>query len=249
MAERIRGPRAVLTPRSRLVGAGTARLQRIMADYFAGLERRVLRALRRGKGHGGVAVKAEPSAGWVDDFDWDAEERELTGVMTRFYDAMGKEVYAVVNAQIRADLAWDLSARGTRSIMREVATRVTRINDESKDAIRSMVQRNLRDEANADVLERELRDLLRHWGESGSRAHVIALTESAHAFNLSAVNGYRESGMVEQVEVYDGEDCGWTEHDDPDLADGSTRTLDEANAYPTSHPHCQRAFGPVISRE
>ena len=51
------------------------------------------------------------------------------------------------------------------------------------------------------------------------------------------------------VQVYDGPECGWTEHDDPDLADGSLRTLEEADEYPLSHPHCQRAFGPVVLTE
>jgi|PlaIllAssembly_1097288.scaffolds.fasta_scaffold08153_2 hypothetical protein len=249
MAERIRGPRAVIGPRQSLVARGTARLDTALADYFAGLMRRVLRAAPGRKGHGGIAVKAEPSAGWVDDFDWDEEERTLRGVLTRFYDTMGPEVFGVINAQVNADIRWDLSERGVRRIMGRVANRVTRINETSKDAIRSVVERNIREEANADVMERELRDLLRSWGESGGRAHVIALTESANAFNQAAIEGYRETGLVDSVEVYDGPDCGWTEHDDPDLADGSIRSLTEAEMYPEAHPHCQRAFGPVISRE
>lgn len=225
-------------------------MERALADYFTGLRQRVLRAFLRRKQHPTmVAVKASPGIGWVDDYDWDAEATRLGQVLSPFYDTMGREVWGVVNEQLNVGISWNLSARNIRPIMRDVATRVTRITEESKDAIRSMVARNIEDEANADVLERELRDLLTHWGESGSRAHIIALTESANAFNLSSVAGYRETGLVEQVEVYDGTDCGWTEHNDPDLADGSTRTLDEAQAYPISHPHCQRAFGPVVSRE
>jgi len=250
VAERPRGPRAVIAPHRRLIAAGSDRLERALADYFTGLRARVLRAFLRRKQHPSlVRVKASPSIAWVDDYDWDAEATRLGEVMSRFYDTMGRETWGVVNEQLNVGISWTLSARNVRPIMRDVARRVTRITEDGRDAIRSMVARNIEDEANADILERELRDLLTHWGESGSRAHVIALTESANAFNLAAVAGYRETDLVSQVEVYDGPDCGWTEHNDPDLADGSTRTLDEAQAYPISHPHCQRAFGPVVSRE
>ena len=40
--------------------------------------------------------------------------------------------------------------------------------------------------------------------------------------------------------------AGGPSHDDPDHANGSNRTLDDAREWPTSHPHCQRAFGPVV---
>src|SRR5690606_19881183 len=45
-------------------------------------------------------------------------------------------------------------------------------------------------------------------------------------------------------EVFDGPDCGWTSHDDIDLALGKVVTRDEALAFPISHPRCRRAFGP-----
>jgi hypothetical protein len=43
---------------------------------------------------------------------------------------------------------------------------------------------------------------------------------------------------------FDGDDCGWTSHDDPDKADGTIRTLDEASDYPLPHPNCVRGWTP-----
>lgn len=83
-----------------------------------------------------------------------------------------------------------------------------------------------------------------------TRAYLIAQTETGNAFNRSAIESYRASGLVDFVEVFDGPDCGWSSHDDPDLAHGSIRSLANAGARSLSHPRCQRAFGASLrSRE
>jgi hypothetical protein len=38
--------------------------------------------------------------------------------------------------------------------------------------------------------------------------------------------------------------CGWTSHDDSDIADRTLRTVQDALAHPTAHPHCIREFLP-----
>lgn len=43
--------------------------------------------------------------------------------------------------------------------------------------------------------------------------------------------------------VYDGYDCGWTSHPDPDKATRTLRTVEEAAERPISHPRCARTFG------
>ncbi|MFF1358754.1 hypothetical protein [Streptomyces sp. NPDC058297] len=49
---------------------------------------------------------------------------------------------------------------------------------------------------------------------------------------------------VNYLEVRDGPECGWETHDDPDRANRSLRTVQDALAHPTSHPHCVREFLP-----
>ncbi|GAA3153638.1 hypothetical protein ACFQ0X_43635 [Streptomyces rectiviolaceus] len=49
---------------------------------------------------------------------------------------------------------------------------------------------------------------------------------------------------VSYVEVRDGADCGWTSHGDPDRANRTLRTVQDALAHPTAHPHCQRELLP-----
>lgn len=75
------------------------------------------------------------------------------------------------------------------------------------------------------------------------RARTIATTELATARNKASLERYQEAG-VNTVYIVDGPGCGWTRHDDPDLANGSIRTLSEAHASPTSHANCQRVLLP-----
>lgn len=79
-----------------------------------------------------------------------------------------------------------------------------------------------------------------------TRAFLIAQTETGNAFNRSALAGYASTGLVDFVEVFDGPDCGWTTHSDPDLAHGSIRSVQEAMQHALSHPRCQRAFGAAL---
>jgi len=51
---------------------------------------------------------------------------------------------------------------------------------------------------------------------------------------------------VQYVEVRDGAQCGWESHDSEDKADRTLRTVQDALAHPTSHPHCVREFLPRL---
>lgn len=51
---------------------------------------------------------------------------------------------------------------------------------------------------------------------------------------------------IDFLEVRDGDDCGWTEHNDPDRANRTLRTVADALAHPLAHPHCQREFLPRL---
>jgi HK97 family phage portal protein len=68
------------------------------------------------------------------------------------------------------------------------------------------------------------------------RARAVARTELKMTQGWSASQRYRERGYT-QVELQDGPACGFVSHDDPDAADGSIRSLDDYDAYPTAHPN------------
>lgn len=59
--------------------------------------------------------------------------------------------------------------------------------------------------------------------------------------NQGFLRGAERAGHTEVI-AFDGDDCGWTSHDDPDKADGASVNLTFAKKYPKAHPHCQRTF-------
>jgi hypothetical protein len=69
-------------------------------------------------------------------------------------------------------------------------------------------------------------------------------TSTALAYNAGTINASREAGM-EWLYVTDGLDCGWTQHQDTDLAAGTVRSAEECASYPISHPRCARGFSPA----
>jgi hypothetical protein len=64
------------------------------------------------------------------------------------------------------------------------------------------------------------------------------------AANRGALNTTRWEIGAEWVQVHDGPACGWVSHPDTDHADGTIRSLDEADAYPSAHHGCIRSFTP-----
>ncbi|MGW7579772.1 hypothetical protein ACWGKU_20300 [Kitasatospora sp. NPDC054768] len=73
-------------------------------------------------------------------------------------------------------------------------------------------------------------------------AEAAVLARSAVAYNAGILNAAREYG-IQHVHVFDGYDCGWTSHADPDKATQTPRTVEEAAEWPISHPRCSRRFG------
>lgn len=74
-------------------------------------------------------------------------------------------------------------------------------------------------------------------------ADMLLRTKTAVAANAGGLSFARRAGTL-YVEVFDGADCGWTSHTDPDLANGTIRTVEDAARNAIGHPRCRRSFGP-----
>jgi hypothetical protein len=74
-------------------------------------------------------------------------------------------------------------------------------------------------------------------------AEMAVRTKTAVAYNVGTFNQGAEFG-VKFYEVFDGGSCGWTSHNDVDLANGSIRSAEEAATFTIAHPNCARSFGP-----
>ncbi|MFB7742510.1 phage minor capsid protein [Streptomyces sp. NPDC056132] len=128
--------------------------------------------------------------------------------------------------------------RAARDAARREVPLLTTGNMTAKQAAKNLADRLTAEHQLAYVVYRNgARVPVRAWAEAAT------LTKSAVAYNAGTLNQAREAG-VGIVEVFDGFDCGWTSHQDPDKAARTLRTVEEAAEWPISHPRCRRAFGP-----
>ena len=126
-------------------------------------------------------------------------------------------------------------------VMREMARRVTRINETTRNRIRVHLARGVRAGENTEQIAARIQRTI----TSRPRAQMIARTEIGFSSAESSARTYLAAG-VEDVLIIDGPGCGWTTHDDGDTADGSSRTVAEYRETPLAHPNCVRIGVPDV---
>jgi hypothetical protein len=84
----------------------------------------------------------------------------------------------------------------------------------------------------------------RHPVDAWARASLT--WQAVTTANTAAARTALDELGTEWLEVRDGADCGWTSHDDPDRANRTLRTVQDALAHAVAHPHCQREFLPRL---
>ena len=223
---------AALAARQKLFAEAQPAMAAELVDYFDGLLARA--GIRKD-----VAFPFDPEA----DIDWEEEQARLRVILDRWYVTMGDAAFGALGDQLGIELTFNLAAASTKSVRDKIALNVTSITDTLREELRNRVEAAVAEGLSVEQLVVGT-DSVPGLGELfGNRAQTIALTETANAYNTSSVVGYRESGLIDEVDVLDGtgdEACA--------EANGSTWTLAEAEANPTEHPNCQRSFVPVVAR-
>lgn len=242
-------------------GVRTARSAADAAGWGAAVERKVnalrdslaprLDAYWRKWGRAVVAkLPTETKAAAIPDDLWpDEADAEMEKMLKAHWQASIDQ--SKIDAVALLSLDFDLPMDEVRSVLGQVAGRVTKISDTTRNDIRTVISDALAGSEGQDysgATLSDIRDRLTGMFEQTyhARSMAIARTESATAYNQGSVLSYRSSSVVDEVEIYDGDDCGWTSHDDPDLANGSVRSLDDFADYPVAHPNCVRAGAPIV---
>jgi hypothetical protein len=77
----------------------------------------------------------------------------------------------------------------------------------------------------------------------GEYSQMAIRTSTGLAYVEGTVNASREAG-VRWMECFDSPGCGMSGHNSGDAPGGTIRPIEEALAYPLSHPNCARSWSP-----
>lgn len=220
-------PRAIeRRHRERINAATRAHAPKLAAVYRAQGEAVVRRFLARAKAAEEDDLISAEEEGTVSDSVAAIHAQVLAQASQDAADTLGLEGY-------------EMGAGLTEDVLGKLGTSITGINETTRDDVSRIVGAGLDEGLSTDEIADNLRGL---YDETYSgRSETIARTESINAYNLGTTATYRDSGLVEEVEVFDGdydEECA--------AADGEIWTLDQAEENPTEHPNCQRGFSPVV---
>jgi len=207
------------------------RFQRTLETFFEGQAARVVARLPKG-------AKATPS-----DLLPASENGDLADAIRPSWTAGAQNGWEIGAAELGVDPAFDPLDPGVRRLLAQSGERVSGINAETRDQLRRALGIARDEGLSPKQVAQMIRDLPAF---NASRAETVARTELATADNAGAVARYRASGLVDEVAIIDGPECGWTAHDDGDLANGTRRSLDDFENHTLSHPNCVRSRSPVI---
>lgn len=193
----------------------------------------------------GTAIAQRKAADFSDIYDEADEQQRLTVLFEARYTAMLKAVHEVVRSAFPEIEGYRLDDVTTRMILREAAKRVVRIDETTRDAVRALLQVGQeRGYSNWELANGNATDgfpgiqglFKETWN---GRAETIARTELQHAQLVSAVDRYAATGLVDQVQLIDGDD---------DLPCQSRNGRKVAlNSKPRlAHPNCTLVVVPVL---
>ena len=186
-----------------------------------------------------IETKAAPTASaLVPDADADL----LIRIVLPHAEAMTLSASGLTAGLIGGQALQSPSAQLTR-LLASSGDRIRHINTSTRSAVQRALdiafENRFTDAQTADLIGNVVNETY------AGRAQAIARTEMAIADQNAALETYRAAGLS-TVLIHDGPECGWTHHNDPDKANGSRRTMAQAEAYPIAHPNCVRSFVPDI---
>ena len=217
-------------------------LERALVRFFARQARqtagRFLNTQDDGKSAKGLETKAADPNSLIPESD----SRILLRAVIPRVQAM-----ALASSALTAELLnlqpMTANSVGLQRILTEAGDRITRINDATRTAVQRVLDQGVSDRLTDREIAQRLESTVRQTYRN--RASAIARTEMGLADQQAAHERYA-SGGVTHVLIFDGAECGWDGHDDGDLADGSVRTLAEAESVLLSHPNCTRSSAPHV---
>jgi HK97 family phage portal protein len=241
----------LLADKARVLQHGMEVVTPGMRSFFVAQRKRVIAALqehgstsRQVVRQGRLPKKAiDPQGLW----DPNVEDAELLSTYMAWVDELGAQSIEAVGGALSADLTWNLQSPYIGAARTQLGALITRVNDTTRSQVADTVEEGMRRGYSLAQIANGYADE-DYAGIQGvfddataARAETIARSETAMIYNAAANAGYRELG-IQMVAVLDGEG-----DDECAEANGSTWTIDDAEANPIAHPNCVRSFVPLTA--
>lgn len=240
------------------IGASNKKLIASIADAREPSLRRFLKAqANRIAAHAaqplgvGLAGRNGHSMYSIAEIDWNAEDDKLKRELRSLYLLAGETAFDAVAEQVGVELSFDLANPKLRAVIDKLALRVTGITTETRDQIAEIVTKGAEQGLSTSEIAEQIRESTAF---SAGRASTIARTESQVSLNSASALGYRESGVVDRIQMFDNpahdtDPMGPTNTTCADR-EGLIAPLDMAEDYIASaHPNCVLALSPVLAGE
>ena len=142
----------------------------------------------------------------VDKVKYAARSDRLRRVMVNLAATAIKKSTKTVADELGLHEPLDTDSPAIRAILRDMASRIVDIEETTRERVRGYVQFGNEHGLSVDELAKAIRqDASGAFGQS--RAQTIARTESAVLYSQTSAAGWRDSGLVDRVWIFDGPDC------------------------------------------
>lgn len=185
------------------------------------------------------------------DIDWQAEFERLAALLEPHYNRTAEQAVADVNAIIGSDAIWELANPYVQEIYGTLGQRIVGISETTRHAVAKEIYVSLDEGVTIEEVVQNLQGLFEETYRN--RSKTIARTESQVAYNAASSYGYRESGEVDEVELFDNPD----HTEDYGASDGLTCAQRDGLIVPLSavqrhidgeHPNGSMAVAPIVRK-
>jgi HK97 family phage portal protein len=200
-------------------------------------------------GFGNAPTHAESRA--MEDIDWEDELRLLSETLVKLHSGVGAAAWQAASAQLGIELDWSLANPNVRSVLNQLAGQIKAIDATTRTDVQRIVGESLDEGVTLDELADRLTGLFEE--SYHGRALTVARSESQIAFNLASAAGYKETGQVAEVLLYDNPDHGDYDGDEDGLTcqqrDGMVVALDQVSVHANgTHPNCSLSIAPILAK-
>ena len=221
--------RSLTTLRERLQASQTPRIKEAVAAFLAHQRSEIAKRIRSHADH--LAKDPKDTDAWWNAKQWDAA---LKKALTPYLSAVADNVSAHIATVLPPEAA---KADPVERVLERGAARITKINETTRDAVRSALAAGVEEGLTAN----EVADALEEAAAFDEyRAELIARTELMDAYNGAALTSYGQAGLT-TVQAIDGdkdEECA--------ARDGREFSIVDAEGI-EDHPNGTLDWVPVLA--